>query len=108
MNIRLETITSIVAIAISIGTIFYHGVVVKRDVEHLSLQNEKRGNIVNKIIDKVYKNEKEISLLQSHSKLNNNQMDEINKYLTEINKRIIESSEETRKLLLQKFVESKK
>jgi len=108
MNIRLEIIASIVAIAISIGTIFYHGVVVKRDVEHLTSQNEKKGEVINKIIEKIHKNEKELSLLQSQVKLSTNQMDKTNNYLTEINKKMVESSEETRKFLLQKFVESKK
>jgi len=104
MYVKIETIASIVAIVISIGTIFYHGIVVKRDVEHLTIKSDKREERFNKINQSVINNEKEIHSLQSHVIFNKDKVNEINKYLTEINKRILESSEETRKLLLQKSI----
>lgn len=104
MPVKIETFASIIAIVISLGTIFYHGVVVKRDVEHLTVLSEKRENLVQANVEKINTHENEIHLLKSDIKFSNDKVEEINKQITELHKAVLESSQETRKLLIQTLV----
>ena len=59
MSLRIETIASLIAIFLSIGTIFYHGVIIKRNVEILTLQSDKRDEKIQNLKNIIKINEKE-------------------------------------------------
>jgi len=101
MPVKIETIASIVAIILSIGTIFYHLVIMKRNVEILSLQSEKKTEKIEVVKNKTLKNEKEIELIKSEIKFSKDRNMEINSKITEFQKILLQSSQETRKLLIQ-------
>ena len=101
MAVKVETIASIVAIILSIGTIFYHAVVVKRNVEILSIQSDKSEGNIQTVKNKIQINDKEIQLVKSELKFNKEKVNEINSKISEIQQVILESSQETRKLLIK-------
>jgi len=88
-------------VIISLGTIFYNGVIVKRDVEHLLIQGDKREIKIGSNTSKINENNKDISILKTEIVGNKKIIDEINRNITEINKQIISSSNETRQLLIK-------
>ena len=98
---RIETIASIIAIVISIGTIFYHGVVVKRNVEILTIQISKIEDKFQVINHKIQINEKEIQLLKSKLLFHKEKVDEINTKISEVHEVLLKSSQETRKILIE-------
>jgi len=108
MNVKVETIASIIAIIISIGTIFYHAVVVKRNVEILSIQSDKsEGNFkdVNNnfkdVNNKIQINDKEIQLVKNEVKFYKERFNEIHSIISGIQQVILESNQETRKILIK-------
>ena len=101
MSFKIETIASAVAIVLSIGTIFYHVIIMKRNVEILSLQSEKKHQMIEIVKNKTQINEKEIELIKSELKFNNDRVKEINSKITEVQNSILKSSQETRHLLIK-------
>jgi len=101
MPVKIETIASIVAIILSVGTIFYHAVVVKRNVEILTIQSDKSEGKIQIIKNKIQINDKEIQLVKSELKFNKEKVNEINTKLSEVHQVLLESSQETRKILIK-------
>ena len=101
MTLKIETISSVVAIILSIGTIFYHVVIMKRNVEILTLQSEKKNERIEIVKNKIQINEKEIGLLKSEIKYSKDRVKEINSKITEVQNVLLKSSQETRELLIK-------
>ncbi len=110
MDVKIETIASITAVVFSLGTIFYHGVIVKRDVEHLTYETKKYGIDIKQygvdiksISEKASNNKHKIDSLSAkldyYNDFNKYKFDEADKAIEEADKAIEEAIEERMKLL---------
>ena len=125
LNFKIETIASLTAILISLGTIFYHAIVVKRDVEHLTIKLEKtepelskivenekavyklipaiehNGRNVDKLEAKFEKVEQEFSNIIKNHHYNGKKLKNLDEEINKIQAYILESSQETKTYLLK-------
>ena len=100
MNIRIETIASVIAIIISIGTIFYQAVSIKKDVETITSTSNKNIQDIGDTLKKVHDIEINLGKLATSTDNYNKKLEEINIKVTEIQKSIQSSSEKIHEMLI--------
>jgi len=93
-QISISTIASLTAIIISVGTVFYHAVIVKSNVDKLIIEQKKNSDLLTNHMK---------SIIELESKVNffNEKSMNYNKHITEINSEIIKSSQDVQKLLFK-------
>ncbi len=101
MNIRIETIASVIALIISIGTIFYQAVSIKKDVEAITASFNKNDQAIENGLKKIHDIEINLEKLSINSEHYNKKLEEINIKITEIQKSILSSSERTNEVMMK-------
>lgn len=101
MNIRIEILASVIALIVSIGTIFYQAVSIKKDVEVITSAFNKNDQAIENGLKKIHDIEINFEKLSINSDFYNKKLEEINIKVTEIQKSILSSSEHTNEMLMK-------